>query len=337
MGRDAPTTCHGWVCDEPTGVESLRWTELPMPSPGPGEALVEVAAASVNFPDLLVVSGKYQWQPTPPFVPGAEYAGTVIGIGDGVTSLAPGDRVMTVGTCGGFGTHAVVPVARLKRIPGGIPFVEASTLLVAYGTAYHGLVDRGALRAGETVLVLGAAGGVGTAAIQVAKAQGARVIAAVSSAEKAARCLALGADEAVDYRADDLRQALKAIVPAGPDVIFDPVGGALAEPAFRSIAWRGRHLVIGFAGGEIPRLPLNLALLKGASLIGVFWGAFDAHEPGPSLSLVAALAEGHAAGWLRPVLDSVEPMATLPAAFERIQTRRVVGKIVLVNEIASPA
>jgi NADPH2:quinone reductase len=193
-------------------------------------------------------------------------------------------------------------------------------------------MDRGALRAGETVLVLGAAGGVGTAAIQVAKAANARVIAAVSSAAKAARCRELGADATLNYGAEDLRTALRRVAPDGPDVIFDPVGGALAEPALRSIAWRGRYLVIGFAGGEIPRLPLNLALLKGASLVGVFWGAFDSREPEASRVLIEQLARGRADGWLRPVIDRVLPMTELPTACALMESRAVQGKIVLTND-----
>ena len=322
---------HCWQCDAPVGVGALRWVERPIPVPGPGEALVAIAAASVNFPDLLVVDGKYQWQPALPFVPGAEYTGTVLAIGPGAEGVGVGDAVMTVGTTGGFATHACVATKMLKPVPSGMSSVESAVLLVAYGTAYHGLMDRGALRSGETVLVLGAAGGVGMAAIQVAKAAGARVLAGVSTDAKAALCRKLGADATINYSLTDLRDALRTLAPAGPDVIFDPVGDELAEPAFRSIAWRGRYLVIGFAGGQIPRLPLNLSLLKGASIVGVFWGAFDAREPRRSLDVVAALAAGHADGWLRPVIDRVLPMTELPVAFERLAARRALGKIVLVN------
>jgi NADPH2:quinone reductase len=310
----------------------MRWAEMSDLVPGPGEALVAIDAASLNFPDLLVIAGKYQWQPAPPFTPGAEFAGTIAALGADTIGFGIGDAVMTVGTTGGFATHACVPVGKLKRVPRGMSPIEASVLLVAYGTAYHALIDRGALRAGETVLVLGAAGGVGTAAIQVAKASQARVIAAVSSDTKAALCRELGADATINYVADDLRATLAAIAPAGPDVIFDPVGGALTEPAFRSIAWRGRYLVIGFAGGYIPRLPLNLALLKGASIVGVFWGAFDSREPGASQALVEQLAHGHALGWLRPTIDRVLPMADLPAACALMESRAVHGKIVLIND-----
>ena len=320
-----------WECLGPIGIAGLRWTERPIPHPARGEVTIAIAAASLNFPDLLAVDGKYQWQPEPPFIPGVEFTGTVTALGDGVNGIAVGDAVMTVGTTGGFATHACVAAERVKRVPRGMSSVDAAVLLVAYGTAYHALMDRGTLRPDETVLVLGAAGGVGTAAIQVAKAAGARVIAAVSTAAKVALCTGLGADDVINYERDDLRGALKSVAPDGPDVIFDPVGDRHAEAAFRSIAWRGRYLVIGFAGGGIPRLPLNLPLLKGAAVVGVFWGAFDAREPAASQRVVDALAAGHADGWVRPVIDSVLPMEDLPAAFERMASRAVVGKIVLAN------
>lgn len=324
-------TMRAWQCTTPTGIGALHWIELPRPVPRPAEALIEIAAASVNFPDLLVIEGKYQWQPPPPFTPGVEFAGTVVALGADAGDLALGDRVMTVGTTGGFATHACVPVKRLKHVPAGMTMIDASVLLVAYGTAYHGLIDRAALRAGETVLVLGAAGGVGTAAIQVAKAAGARVIAGVSSAAKAALCRDLGADATINYADTDLRTALRTLAPDGPDVVFDPVGGDFAEAAFRSIAWRGRYLVIGFANGQIPRLPFNLALLKGASLVGVFWGSFDKREPMASRACIAALAAGYAAGWLRPVIDRVLPMTELRTAYAALAARAARGKIVLAN------
>lgn len=326
---------HRWQCDSPTGVDSLRWVEMPSYTPGPDEALIAICAASLNFPDLLVVAGQYQWKPKPPFTPGTEFAGIVVALGPGTNGVAVGDWVMTVATTGGFATHACVAAHRLKPVPRGMTALEASVLLVAYGTAYHGLIDRGELRAGETVLVLGAAGGVGTAAIQVARAAGAHVIAAVSSDAKATLCRSLGANATINYSTENLRDALRSLTPEGPDVIFDPVGGVLAEPAFRSIAWRGRYLVIGFAGGQIPRLPLNLALLKGASLVGVFWGDFDTREPQASRELIAKLALGHAAGWLRPVIDRVRPMCELPSAFALMASRGAMGKIVLINESAT--
>ncbi len=323
---------RGWQCDPCNGLNGLRWVEMPNLVPGPGEALIAIDAASLNFPDLLVIAGKYQRQPAPPFTPGTEFAGTVVALGAKATGVGIGDAVMTVGTTGGFATHTCVPIERLKTVPSGMSSVEASVLLVAYGTAFHGLMDRGALRSGETVLVLGAAGGVGTAAIQVAKAAHARVIAAVSTDAKAAFCRELGADATINYVTEDLRTALRTIVPDGPDVIFDPVGDVLLEPAFRSIAWRGRYLIIGFAGGQIPRLPLNLALLKGASIVGVFWGAFDTREPEASQTLIAQLSRGYTLGWLRPKIDQVLPMTDLPAACTRMESRAIYGKIVLIND-----
>jgi len=323
---------HCWQCDPATGVDGLRWVEAPEPLPGPGEVSIAIGAASLNFPDLLVMAGKYQYRPSPPFTPGIEFTGTVSALGAGVQGVAVGDAVMTVGRTGGFATHACVAADSVKRVPDGIPPVTAAVLLVAYGTAHHALIDRGQLKAGETLLVLGAAGGVGTAAIQIAKATGARVIAAVSSDAKAALCRRIGADATINYATADLRAALRALAPRGADVIFDPVGDALTEAAFRSIAWRGRHLVIGFAGGPIPRLPLNLPLLKGASIVGVFWGEFDQREPEASGELIVGLARGHEAGWLRPVIDRILPMSELPTACALMAARAALGKIVMVND-----
>lgn len=262
----------GWLCQSTTGAQDLRWTELPALVPGPGQALIAIRAASLNYPDVLVVEGKYQARPPLPFVPGSEFAGVVEAVGEGVTTTRVGDRVMTVGVVGGFATHAVVDATRLLPIPGEMPFTDAAALVLTYGTAHHALVDRANLRSGETILILGAAGGVGSAAIQVAKALGARVIAGVSSDRKGEFCRSLGADSWFNYGRENLRDAVNAATGGrGLDVCFDPVGGPLAELAFRSIAWRGRYLVIGFTGG-IPAVPLNLPLLKGASIVGVFWG-----------------------------------------------------------------
>ena len=329
---------HAWQCTEPSGVESLRWVELPTPVPGPGEALVDIRAASLNFPDLLVVHGKYQFKPTPPFVPGAEFSGVVHSLGQGVTRLAVGQPVMSVGVTGAFATHACVPERQLVPAPPGMSFEDAATFLMAYGTAHHALVDRAALAAGETVLVLGAAGGVGTAAVQIAKAVGGRVIAAVSTDEKVALCRAIGADETVNYTSASLRDALRGLTGGrGPDVIYDPVGGDLAEPAFRSIAWRGRYLVVGFAQGAIPSLPLNLPLLKGASIVGVFWGDFVKREPQAFARGLADLAGWYRSGHVDPVVDRVLPMAQLAAAFARMASRQALGKIVLVNGASAVA
>jgi len=323
---------HAWLCTEPTGVEALQWTQLPTPVPGPGQVLIEIKAASLNFPDLLIVQNKYQMKPALPFVPGSEYAGVVQAVGPDVTHLKPGQNVACLSGTGGFGTHTLAPAALCMPLPDGFPYVDAAAFIMIYATSWHALVDRAALKAGETVLVLGAAGGVGTAAIQIAKAMGARVIAAASTDEKCALCRSLGADATINYSTEDLRDAIKKTTDGkGPDVIYDPVGGDFAEPAFRSIAWRGRYLVVGFASGPIPSLPLNLPLLKGASLVGVFWGEFAKREPKANAVMMGELAQWYAQGRIKPVIDRTMPMAELPAAFARMGSRAVQGKLVLVN------
>ena len=323
---------HAWLCDNPIGPEALNWTDLPTPEPKAGEVRVAIHAASLNFPDLLIVQNKYQVKPPLPFVPGSEYAGVIDAVGQGVTGFKVGDAVVTFGGQGGFGTHACTLAERVVPLPAGFPFTDAAALLCTYGTTHHALIDRAALQPGETVLVLGAAGGVGTAAIQIAKAAGARVIAAASSDEKCNFCIELGADASINYSRENLREQIKALTGGkGPDVVYDPVGGDIAEPVFRSIAWRGRYLVIGFAQGGIPALPLNLALLKGASIVGVFWGEFARREPVANAAAIAELARWYAQGKIKPVIDRVLPMAELPAAFARMGSREVHGKLVLSN------
>lgn len=323
---------NAWLCENPVGVEALVWKELPSPQPGPGEIRVAIKAASLNFPDLLIVQGKYQIKPPLPFVPGTEFAGVVDAVGDGVKGIKPGDAVAAFAGTGGFGTHAVIPAMLAMPLPPGFAFEDAAAFICTYATSHHALLDRAALQAGETVLVLGAAGGVGTAAIQIAKAAGARVIAAASSDEKCARCREIGADATINYSTSNLRDEIKALTEGkGPDVVYDPVGGSLAEPAFRSIGWRGRYLVVGFAQGEIPSLPLNLALLKGASLVGVFWGEFAKREPRRNAEMLGQLAAWYGQGKIKPVLDVVLPLTELPQAFARMASRQVVGKIVLSN------
>lgn len=323
---------HAWLCSNPTGVDALEWKELPTPQPGPGQVRVAIKAASLNFPDLLIVQNKYQIKPPLPFVPGSEYAGVVEAVGEGVTNLQVGQHVACLSGTGGFGTHTLAPAALCLPLPAGFPFVDAAAFIMTYATSHHALLDRGQLKAGETVLVLGAAGGVGTAAIQIAKAAGARVIAAASSDEKCALCQTLGADATINYSRENLRDALKALTGGkGPDVIYDPVGGELAEPAFRSIAWRGRYLVVGFAAGPIPALPLNLPLLKGAALVGVFWGDFAKREPKANAAMMMELAQWYGQGRIKPVIDSTLPMADLRAAYARMGARNVKGKLVLVN------
>lgn len=323
---------HAWLCTEPTGVEALAWTELPTPAPQPGEVLVEIRAASLNFPDLLMVQNKYQIKPPLPFIPGAEWAGVVQAVGEGVKHLHPGQSVACLSGTGGFATHAVAPAAHCMPLPEGFAHVDAAAFIMTYATSHHALIDRGQLRAGETLLVLGAAGGVGTAAIQIAKAVGARVIAAASSKEKCDLCLKIGADAVIDYSQENLREALKALSGGrGPDVVYDPVGGELAEAAFRSIAWRGRYLVVGFAAGPIPALPFNLPLLKGASIVGVFWGEFAKREPQANAAMMQELARWYGTGKVKPVIDRTMPLSQLPSAFAHMASRSVMGKLVLVS------
>ena len=324
---------HAWLCATPTGVETLQWTELPTPQPGPGQVLLEIKAASLNFPDLLIVQNKYQIKPPLPFVPGSEYAGVVQAVGEGVKHLKVGQNVACLSGTGGFATHTLAPAAMCMPLPANFPFVDAAAFIMTYATSHHALIDRAQLKAGETVLVLGAAGGVGTAAIQIAKAAGAHVIAAASTDEKCALCKAQGADATINYSQGDLREAIKAATDGkGPDVIYDPVGGDFAEPAFRSIAWRGRYLVVGFASGPIPSLPLNLALLKGASLVGVFWGDFAKREPQNNAAMTQELAQWYAQGKIKPVIDRTMPMSDLFAAYDRMVSRQVQGMLVMVNE-----
>ncbi|GKS82497.1 NADPH:quinone oxidoreductase family protein [Acidovorax sp. SUPP1855] len=323
---------HAWLCTNPTGVDALAWTELPTPTPKAGEVLIAIKAASLNFPDLLIVQNKYQMKPPLPFVPGSEYAGVVEAVGEGVTHLRPGQSVACLTGTGGFGTHAVAPAALCMPLPEGFSHVDAAAFIMIYATSHHALVDRGQLKAGETVLVLGAAGGVGTAAIQIAKKMGARVIAAASTEEKCKLCLSVGADAVINYTEENLREAIKSLTDGkGPDVIYDPVGGDFTEPAFRSIAWRGRYLVVGFASGPIPALPLNLALLKGASIVGVFWGEFSKRERQANASMMAELAAWYGEGAIKPVIDRTMPMAQLPAAYAHMGSRGVMGKLVMVN------
>ena len=324
---------HAWICDNPTGLDSVHWRELPTPEPAAGEVRVAIKAASLNFPDILIVQNKYQFKPALPFVPGSEFSGLVEAVGTGVTSHKVGDAVAVTGSTGGFATHACVAAERAMPLPAGFTMEDGAAFLLTYGTSHHALVDRAALKAGETVLVLGAAGGVGTSAIQIAKAMGARVIAATSSDEKCALCMSIGADATINYTSTNLREAIKALTGGkGPDVVYDPVGGEFAEPVFRSIAWRGRYLVVGFAGGPIPSLPLNLALLKGASIVGVFWGDAVRREPAGFAASLRELGQWYAEGKVRPVLDRVMAMSDLPAAYARMGSRQVQGKLVLRND-----
>jgi NADPH2:quinone reductase len=323
---------QAWFCDNPIGVDALQWREAPTPQPQAGEVRVAIKAASLNFPDLLIVQNKYQFKPALPFVPGSEFAGVVDAVGPDVSRVRVGDHVAAMGGTGGFGSHAIVPETKVMTVPPGMGHAEAAAFVMTYGTTIHALIDRAALKPGETVLVLGAAGGVGTAAIEIAKAAGAKVIAAASSDEKCAICRRLGADETINYAGGGavLRDALKSLTGGkGPDVVYDPVGGDLAEPAFRSIAWRGRYLVIGFAGGAIPALPWNLALLKGASVVGVFWGDFVRREPAAFQRDMQQLGNWYTEGKLKPLVHQTLPLSRLHEAYARMSARQVIGKLVM--------
>src|SRR6476661_8320257 len=296
------------VCKQYGPPESLVYEELPSPKPGAGEVVISVKAASVNFPDVLIIQNKYQFKPPLPFSPGSELAGVVKEVGSGVTAFRPGDRVMAFTTYGAFAEEAKTEAARLLPLPEKMDFVTGAAFVLTYGTSDHALRDRAALKEGETLLVLGAAGGVGLAAIEIAKALGARVIACASSDEKLAVCRQHGADATINYAAEDLRERIKALTDGrGPDVVYDPVGGVYTEAAFRSIAWRGRLLVVGFAAGDIPKLPLNLALLKGCSIVGVFWGDFARREPQHFVDEIRLLGQWYAEGRLKPHVSSTFP------------------------------
>jgi NADPH:quinone reductase len=319
------------LCKQYGPPESLAFEDLPSPRPGPGEAVVSVKAASVNFPDVLIIQNKYQFKPPLPFSPGSELAGVVKEVGEGVAGFRPGDKVIAFTTYGAFAEEVKTEAARLLPMPQGMDFPSAAAFLLTYATSDHALRDRGALRPGETLLVLGAAGGVGLAAIEIGKVLGARVIACASSDEKLAVCREHGADEGINYAGEDLRERIKALTGGrGVDVVYDPVGGAYSEPAFRSLAWRGRLLVVGFAAGDIPKLPLNLALLKGASVVGVFWGDFARREPQQFAQSVRQLGRWYAEGKLRPHVSQTFPLARAAEALKLMAARQVKGKIVLI-------
>ncbi|MGJ9417307.1 NADPH:quinone oxidoreductase family protein [Massilia sp. CMS3.1] len=319
------------VCKAWGPPDSLELQDLPDLVPGPGEVAIDVRAAGVNFPDVLTVQGKYQVKPPLPFTPGNEFAGVVRALGEGVRNVKVGDSVIGFTQTGAFAEQAIAPAAALMPMPPGMDFDTAAAITLTYGTSHHAVVDRGQLKAGETMLVLGAAGGVGLAAIEIGKALGARVIAAASSAEKLEVCREHGADVLINYTTEDLREALKAATGGkGPDVIYDPVGGAYSEPALRSIAYRGRHLVIGFAAGDIPKLPWNLMLLKSASVVGVFWGDFARREPQANLAAMREMLGWMAEGKLKPLVSKRYALAETAQALNDMAERKVTGKVVIV-------
>ena len=319
------------LCKQFGPPESLVLEDVPSPKPGPGEVVVAIKAASVNFPDVLIIQNKYQFKPPLPFSPGSELAGVVKEVGPDVKSVKPGDKVIAFTTFGAFAEEVKTEAARLLPMPEGMGFDAAASFILTYGTTDHALRDRAQLKSGESLLVLGAAGGVGVAAIEIGKALGARVVACASSDDKLAVCREHGADETINYVDEDLRERIKALSAGkGVDVIYDAVGGPYTEPAFRSIAWRGRHLVIGFAAGDIPKLPLNLALLKGAAVVGVFWGDFTRREPQAFAESARQLARWYQEGRLKPHVSATFPLAKAADAMNLLASRKAKGKVVVI-------
>jgi NADPH2:quinone reductase len=318
------------LCKQFGPPESLVLEDVPSPKAGAGEVVVSIKAASVNFPDVLIIQNKYQFKPPLPFSPGSELAGVVKEVGADVKNVKPGDKVIAFTTFGAFAEEVKTEAVRLLPMPQGMDYASGASFILTYGTTDHALRDRANLQAGETLLVLGAAGGVGVAAIEIGKALGARVIACASSDEKLAVCREHGADEVINYASEDLRERIKALTDGkGVDVIYDAVGGAYSEPAFRSIAWRGRHLVIGFAAGDIPKLPLNLALLKGASVVGVFWGDYTRREPKHFAESARQLARWYAEGKLKPHVSATFPLEKAADAMNLLASRKAKGKVVV--------
>jgi len=318
------------VCRSYGPPESLILDDLASPVAGPGDVVIATKAAGVNFPDVLIIQDKYQYKPALPFSPGSELAGIIKSVGPDVNGFRPGDRVMAVTVYGAFAEEVKTDARRLIPIPAGMDYVQAAAFVMTYATSDHALRDRGQLRAGETLLVLGAAGGVGIAAIEIGKALGARVIACASNDEKLSACREHGADETINYASEDLRQRINALTSGnGIDVVYDPVGGAFTEPALRSLRWRGRLLVVGFAAGEIPRIPLNLALLKGCSIVGVFWGEFTRREPDRFAESVSQLGRWFGEHRLKPHISATFPLERAAEALTLMANRQVTGKVVI--------
>jgi NADPH2:quinone reductase len=317
------------VCTALGPVENLVLGELPDPEPGPGEIVIDVRVAALNFPDTLIIEGKYQFRPDPPFSPGGEAAGVIAAVGDGV-GWKVGTPVVAVHTAGAFAEKWLVPGAMVLPLPEGLSFEQAAGFTMTYGTSYYALKQRAGLQPGETLLVLGAAGGVGSAAVELGKAMGATVIAAASTPEKLDFASSLGADHTIDYTASDLRESVKEFTAGrGVDVVYDPVGGPISEPALRSIAWDGRLLVVGFAAGDIPSIPLNLPLLKSASIVGVFWGAWMRRGSPATAENVRELYQMAATGRIEPRISAIHPLGDYAAAFADLTSRTATGKVLL--------
>src|SRR5882672_2660990 len=317
----------------PGGPETLALDEVPEPVPGSKEVRVAVRACGVNYPDLLIIQDLYQYKPPRPFAPGAEIAGVVDAVGEGVEHLHTGDRVLLSPVRNGMAEKAVGLASNCWKIPDTMPFDQAAALIMTYGTSQHALKDRAQLLAGETLLVLGAAGGVGLAAVELGKLMGARVIAAASTDDKLEVCRSRGADATINYSSEDLRERLKALTDGrGVDVVYDPVGGEYSEMALRSMAWRGRFLVVGFANGEIPKIPLNLALLKGCSIVGVFWGEFARRERDLNAANLKELTAWLRAKKIKPLVSASYPLERAADALNDMMNRKVQGKVVLTTE-----
>ena len=320
------------LCNQFGGLDQLKVQEVASPQPGPKQVKIDVKAASLNFPDALMVQGLYQIKPPVPFTPGSEFAGVVTEVGAEVTEYKPGDRVIAF-SLGGFAEEAVADAARTMPLPAGMDFDVGAGLILTYCTSLRGLKDCGRLQAGESLLVLGASGGVGVAAVEIGKAMGARVIAAASSDDKLALCKELGADETINYSTENLRDRVNALTEGkGVDVVYDPVGGPYTEQALRATAWGGRLLVIGFAAGDIPKIPINLCLLKERSLVGVYWGDSLKHDPKSHLRNVAQLLEWFASGKIKPYISERVPLAETPQLMARMAARQVKGKAIVLPE-----
>jgi NADPH:quinone reductase len=331
QAHEIETICMKAVLCKTFGLpESLVLEDVPAPTAGRGEVLVDVHATALNFPDVLMIQGKYQSQPPMPFAPGGEMAGVVAATGEGVTRFKPGDRVFGGVGFGGFAEQVIVRERALRPMPASMSFQEASGISTTYGTSYYALKQRAALKPGETLLVLGAAGGVGLAAVELGKAMGAKVIAAASSAEKLEAARASGADELVDYSDGDLKEKVKALTGgAGADVIYDPVGGDLFQQCLRCINWYGRLLVIGFAGGEIPKVPANLILLKSCAVVGVFYGAWSAREPAEADANFQEILGLYERGLIKPMIGREYPLTEYAAAMRCLMNREAIGKVVV--------
>ncbi|MBS0359884.1 MAG: NADPH:quinone oxidoreductase family protein, partial [Proteobacteria bacterium] len=320
------------------GPETLVLEDVPSPEPKPGHAVIAVKAVGVNFPDVLIIEDKYQFKPDRPFAPGGELSGVVKAVGEGVTNVKPGDRILANTGWGAMAQEVLLPANRLWKIPDSMPHDDAAAFILTYGTTWHALVDRGHVKPGDTLLVLGAAGGVGLSAVELGKAMGAKVIAACSTQEKVDLAIKHGADSGVVYgRGPFDKEGQKALGqlfkdaagPNGFDVIYDAVGGDYAEPALRSIAWEGRYLVIGFAAGDIPRIPLNLALLKGCDIVGVFWGAWTAKNPAAFAKSIEDLLKLYDEGKIKPHVSERFPLEKGADAIAHLGSRQAMGKVVI--------